>query len=126
MTTTPPMPAELTSAEDFTDIVLTVSGDHGIDDPAMLDILEPAIAEIDRAFGSDVLMSSHHCNDDGETFRTVSGERDRLLAEVERLRATEGVCHHQNAQYLAMRADLAEARDIIARVRAALAGHPGA
>ena len=39
-----------------------------------------------------------------------------LLAEVERLRATEGICHHQNARYLAMKGEVERLRGVVAEV----------
>jgi len=65
-----------------TDVVLTIPGDHGLDDAVVMVAIETAQTWIEERLGLDVTVSSHLSNDDGETFHSVKAERDRARAEL--------------------------------------------
>jgi len=70
----------------FTDITFTVDGIHGIDDPLLENYLEKVHKNLEVVLGSDVTLSSHTCNDDGDTWLSLLDKRNTLLQEVADLR----------------------------------------
>jgi hypothetical protein len=63
----------------FTDYVLTIDGPY--DDDAWDYIEHEVLPALQRITKREVNMSSHECNDDGETFHSVKAERDELRDE---------------------------------------------
>ena len=87
------------SGDVWTDCVLSIPGDHGIDHPDVEAALDTAQAAIERRTGHDVLVSSERSGGDGETFYSVRAQRDALLSAVEavlalhrRNRPEDGMC----------------------------------
>ncbi|MGV8973628.1 MAG: hypothetical protein ACOH10_15015 [Rhodoglobus sp.] len=65
----------------ITDITLTVPGHVSMEDPWLEGLLERTTQDIASHYDVDVMLGSYGCNDDGETFRSVRDQRDRLRVE---------------------------------------------
>lgn len=72
--------------EAFTDLVITIPGDHGIEDHRIWKIIDRAARKIERYLGADTLLSSQLSNEDNETYFSMKDDRDLAREEVARLR----------------------------------------
>lgn len=83
----------------FTDVVFSIPGRSGLDDPRISKILEATHTLLEAAVDDDVLLASHVSGEAGEAYHSVVAERDALQAELAEARRAHQEVLHEALRY---------------------------
>lgn len=110
--------------ESFTDLVFTIPGHRGLDDPQVEPLVMEFHERLEKEFDADVGLASHGCNDDFETYHSLLNELKQHREKTRAFCVSFGVKYHhephpefggpipQNSYVIVLAKDELEARRI--------------